>query len=79
MHHRPEHQTTGIYEQEALAPVQLLGPVVAARPSFSVVFAAWLSAMPAPGCTARPARPRTGPRRSSLNRSLEPVMDFGDR
>ena len=67
-----QHQTDRIDEQMALAAVQFLGAIVAARPPFSVVLADWLSRMAALGCAWRPARCRTTSRSSSLSRSQVP-------
>ena len=65
MHHHPEQQPYGIYEDMPLAAVDLLAGVVAVRPPFSVVLTDWLSMIAALGCSSRPARFRTWQRRVS--------------
>jgi hypothetical protein len=56
MDDRAEDQAPGVDQQVPLAPVQLLGAIVAAAPPFSVVLADWLSRIAAVGAAARPAR-----------------------
>ena len=57
-----QRQATRIDQQMTLAAVQFLGPVPAARPPFSVVFALWLSKIAALGAGDRPARARVATR-----------------
>lgn len=58
MHHDREQQPAGLDQQMALAPVHLLGPVIAPDPPFSVVRTDWLSRRAAAGNGSRPARAR---------------------
>ena len=54
-----EQKAGGIDPDMALAALDLLGGIVAARPPFSVVFTVWLSRLPALGLASRPAWTRT--------------------
>jgi hypothetical protein len=54
-----EQQARGIDRDVALAPLDLLGRVVAARPPFSVVFTLWVSTMVALGLGSLPSRSRS--------------------
>lgn len=72
-----ERQAERVYEDAAqrapaLAPAELLRPVVAAWPPFSVVFTLWESMIPALGCTSLPAAQRTCSRSVSRARSHVP-------
>jgi hypothetical protein len=54
-----EQQACGIDRDVALAPLDLLGRVVAARPPFSVVLTLWVSTMVALGLGSLPSRSRS--------------------
>jgi hypothetical protein len=67
-----ENQPKDIYEQVALATIDLLARVVAVRAPLSVVLTDWLSMIAALGCRLRPAASRTSPRNSSWIRFQVP-------
>ena len=58
MHNHTEQQPLRVDRNLALAPLDLLGGIVAARPPFSVVFTLWLSMMAAVGLASRPSPSR---------------------
>jgi hypothetical protein len=58
MYDRDDGVPLGVYEDVALSPANLLGPVVATDPPFSVVLTVWESMMAAVGSGLRPARAR---------------------
>src|SRR5215207_7217714 len=58
MHDHTEQQPLRVDRNMALAPLDLLGGIVAARPPFSVVFTLWLSMMAAVGLASRPSPSR---------------------
>jgi hypothetical protein len=59
MHDHTEQQSLRVDPNVALAPLDLLGGVIAARPPFSVVFTLWLSMMAAVGLASRPSLSRS--------------------
>jgi hypothetical protein len=59
-------------EEMALAPADLLGPIVAMRPPFSVVFTVWASMIATDGCGWRSIWVRTRSRSRSWIRSHVP-------
>jgi hypothetical protein len=59
MHDHAEQQPLRVDRNLALAPLDLLGGIVAARPPFSVVFTLWLSMMAAVGLASRPSLSRS--------------------
>jgi len=67
-----QHQPEDIYQQMALAPIDLLARIVAVRAPLSVVLTDWLSMIAALGCRLRPAASRTSPRSSSWIRFQVP-------
>jgi hypothetical protein len=54
-----QEQARSVDGDVALASLDPLGRVVAARPPFSVVFTLWVSTMAAPGLDSRPSRSRS--------------------
>src|SRR3954454_9250169 len=54
-----QQQSQGIDRDMALASLDLLGSIVAARPPFSVVLTLWVSMITAVGLTSRPSLSRT--------------------
>ena len=60
-----EQQALGVYQDVALAAVDLLAAVIAPDPPFSVVLMDWLSKTAAEGCGSRPRLWRTCSRRRS--------------
>jgi len=66
MHDDPQQQALGIDHDVPLASGQLLAPIVAARPPFSVVCTLWLSMIAARGVGSRPACRRTRSRSAAL-------------
>jgi len=69
-----QDQAGGVDQQVALAPAQLLGAVVAARPPFSVVLTDWLSKMAALGVGSRPIRRRVCSRNAACAFSQVPSL-----
>ena len=65
VHHHSQDQAEGVYNDVALAPVDLLAGVVAACPPFSAVLTDWLSMIAAEGEGLRPSSSRTWRRRAS--------------
>jgi hypothetical protein len=59
MHDHAEQQPLRVDRNLALAPPDLFGGIVAARPPFSVVFTLWLSMMAAVGLASRPSLSRS--------------------
>jgi hypothetical protein len=59
MHDHTEQQPLRVDRNLALAPLDLFGGIVAARPPFSVVFTLWLSMMAAVGLASRPSLSRS--------------------
>jgi hypothetical protein len=59
MHDHTEQQPLRVDRNLALAPLDLLGGIVAARPPFSVVFTLWASMMDAVGLASRPSLSRS--------------------
>ena len=59
MHDHTEQQSLRVDPNVALAPLDLLGGIIAARPPFSVVFTLWLSMMAAVGLASRPSLSRS--------------------
>jgi hypothetical protein len=62
MDYGDENQTEDIYEQVALAAIDLFTRIVAMRPPLSVVLTDWLSITAALGCRFRPSASRRSPR-----------------
>ena len=59
MHDHAEQQSLRVHRDVALAPLQPLGGIPAARPPFSVVLTLWVSMMAAVGLASRPAPSRS--------------------
>jgi hypothetical protein len=57
-----KNQPENVYEQVALAAIDLLARIVAVRAPFSVVLTDWLSIIAALGCRLRPSASRRSPR-----------------
>jgi hypothetical protein len=72
MDHDNQQETENIDHDMALAPTDALAAVIAADPPFSVVFAVWLSMIPALGSRVRPETSRRSPRKVSCMRSQTP-------
>ena len=58
VHDHAQQQARAVDRDVALAPLHLLGGVVAARPPFSVVRTLWVSTIAAVGLGSRPSRSR---------------------
>jgi hypothetical protein len=54
-----QEETRRLHEEMALAPADLLGPIIAMRPPFAVVFTDWASMTAADGWGWRPIWVRT--------------------
>src|SRR4051794_10913346 len=74
MHHHSEDQAERIDQDVPLAAGDLLSPIVAAGPPFSVVLTDWLSTIAAEGCRWRPSAARRSPRSASWMRSSVPSL-----
>ena len=74
MNQHVQDQSHGIDQQVALAPLDLLAAIIAARPPFCVVFTDWLSIMAALGVGWRPALVRTCSRKAVCIRFHVPSL-----
>jgi hypothetical protein len=72
MNHHRHHQTHGIHQQMACAPVDGFASIIPSSFPFSVVVTDWRSRIAALGSAARPAAPRMSVRRASWMRTQVP-------
>ena len=67
-----EAAAVGVNQRVALAPVDLLARIIAARPPASVVLTLWLSIIAADGLASRPTRSRSAITSAWFIRSKRP-------